>query len=275
MAFMGMVIIAIVLLLLLIAFTVMVTLFVLAIVFKIRKKTVPSIICTTVGTLILAAFIYLGVVIFGPKSVKIVTPTGEITKISRDEAHAFTEAISQEDFQTVITLMDKYPDLIYYSGFKEQPPLDKASNTLNIEIVQFLLDHGAKYDDKFTHKDSIYHYSLESFLTSQSTEDFVDHSVEINNMVRFMLENGASVDFDNTFNANALFIAVWHICYDGEIQSTDLDLLQMLIDYGADIKKENSNGEHAADYLKKAAEQHFVDPDNEYYKTAEQMLLYE
>ncbi len=272
MAFMGMFIIFVILVLLFIAFNTMIVSFILAIVSTNKKKTVSSVIFWSIGSLLLTGFIILGVLIFGPKSVEIETPTGQFAKVPKKEANAYIEAISQEDIQTTKAKMDRYPELIYYTGFNGQSPLDKASNTLNIELAECVINHGAVYDDKFMHRESIYNYSLEYFFATQTTDDLVYPGMKINSMVSFMLENGAGVNFDNTNQPNALFSSVWYICRDGVIQDMDLTLLQMLIDHGANISEQNTIGEYPTDFLKMAAEQNSVPLDSENYIKAEKLL---
>ncbi len=272
MAFMGMFIIAIVLIALFTAFCIMVTSFILAIVFKTKQRKVPFIIFTSIGSVLLAGFIVLGVIIFGPKSVSIESPTGQITKIPQKEAYAFSEAISNEDIQGAAALMDKYPELVYYTGSNGQSPLDEASNTLNIELAECIIDHGAVYDDEFMHRKSVYDYSLEYFFAKHTTNNYIDPGMSLNNMVSFMLENGAGVDFNSTYHPNALFSSVWYICSDEVIQERDLELLQLLIDHGANISKENTSGECPADFLEMAAQQNNVSLDSENYIKAEKLL---
>lgn len=237
MGFMGLAIVGILLVVLAIAALIMIICFVLAVVLGIKGHKTAAIVLTSIASVILVGFIVLGIIIFMPKKIEVETPDGNIFPIIETDAYAFSEAIHNTDIVTVEKLLDKYPELVYYKGINGQSPADEASVTLDINLVQTILDHGGRFDGEFEHSDSIYDYSLEYFFSELIGTPSSD---AINDMAEFMLNNGAAVEFDDNTHPNALFRAVWYICADGSIQDTDIDLLRLLIDHGASITESNS-----------------------------------
>ena len=268
MGFMGLAVVGILLVALAVAAFMMILFFILAVILGVKGHKIAAVVFTSIGTVILAGLVTVGILVFMPKNITIQKPDGSEFKIIETEAYAFSNAITNKDIEAVQSLLGKYPDLVYYKGINGQCAADEASTTLDIGLTRIILDHGGQFDGEFEHRDSIYNYSLEYFF---STVMGVRSSKEINDMVKFMLDNGAQVNFEDKSHPNALFRAVWYIVADGSVDDTDIELLQMLIDHGASIS-EKSTDYYPKEFLEMVAEQYGISDGDQGYEKAKQVL---
>ena len=269
MAFMGMFIIGIVLFIIAVFLIAMVICFIAAIVLRIKGHKTASIISLSVGGVILTGFIILGVIILGPKTVNIETPSGEIYSLKDTETNAFEDAINSKDLNTVNKMLDEYPYLIYYRGISNQALIDVASKTLDIDLTQTLISHGARFDGEFEHNKSIFDYSLDCFFSDITG---MESNRDVNRMAEFMIDNGAEISFENKNQPNALFKAIWYICDDGSVQEIDIELLEMLIDHGADVTDKDSSSYSLAETFDMAAFQNGIYENDIGYQKAMKLL---
>lgn len=215
--------------------------------------------------------------LFGPKRAEIDTPDGTV-KVSKKITAELEECIENEDIQKLDEMLDKRPELVYYTNSKHHGMLYTAALTGNVELLECVLEHGAKFDDEILHKNLIYEYSLEYYfhnlthLTEEETEKVKSRGSAP--IVEIMLENGATVNFENNEEVpNALFIAIWWIVTDDEVTEDELQVVEMLIEHGASCTETNSDGDTILDVLHHMIEQYTVeDKDPEGIAKLEKMF---
>lgn len=266
MAFIGILLANIVLLILfvisIVILIVMLVLLILGIVFAVKKKkTLATIFFSIDGAiLIIIAIIVIAIYCFinAPKSETFETPDGEKT-VSAEIISQMEESINCNDTEDVDDILDEYPELIYYYESSYTSILHKATELGNLEVAECILDHGAEYDDEIIMDHLIYDYSLEYYFGTCNSERFYE-------TVGFMLENGATVTYQgNTSTPNALFQAVWWISHDDNLSDEDIALIELLIEYGASTTEINSSNKSAIDVYYETTYQHSITEDDENY----------
>ena len=113
----------------------------------------------------------------------------------------------------------------------------------NIEIIKFFLSKGHTIDE--TDNDGL--SLLMTAVRNASIMSFRDDSVEV---VRFLLDNKASIDHQDERGVTALMIAVegaFSVINDSGDTTPNLQIVKLLIEYGADVNLKNKEGETALD----------------------------
>ena len=217
----------------------------------------------------------------------VATPTGEF-ELEEGALYAFYSAMYKKDAQAMSSALDQYPYLVYYIKDGGSPLLDVVANEDVPEMTQTMLDHGAKFDDAFTHQSYYTTYTLEGYLSYHADKTVkISSSRDVNGSVKLMLDNGAAVEFGHTDEnvsydpnsiarkpgqVNALFdVAVW-ICRDETLDEKDVELMKMLLDAGADKTEKNFEGKTALENFEDTAEWYELDSGSEYYKQLTELL---
>lgn len=250
MAFMAMVIVAIVGGIFLIFLFLMLLFIILGIVKSKKKKKSAKVFFTLSGIIfaLLAGFLLF---LFGPRIREIDTPDKTV-KVGEWITNDLAESIENEDIEQVEEMLIKRPELLYYVDINGQGILDKAALTGNVELVQCILNYGGKFDDPLIHEKNVYKYSLELYFHRLLVGEEGQKASEegIAPMIECMLENGAVATFDGDNNTpNALWVALWWITQDNEISQDDIRVVELLIDYGASCTEKDYQGETVINLL--------------------------
>ena len=200
----------------------------------------------------------------------ITTPTG-VAEVPSKKLEEFFNAVNDEDAAAMNSILNEYPAIIYEQE-AIYPELDRVILHSSPEMVQVMLDQGAKIDDRFQYesrefKEYSFQYSLENYFKRH--EIISDGSKELQ-MVEFLIDNGALTEYGysedgwkriNSYGdtvgyhqPNALFSAAAWICEDGAFTQTDKKLIELLIDSGIDTKIKNKYGETVKEYFEKNIE---------------------
>lgn len=218
----------------------------------------------------------------------VATPNGE-EELADGALEEFYSTMYKKDAEAMSSVLDKYPYLIYYIKDGGTPLLDDVSCENDTAIIQAMLDHGAKFDDEFTHRNYYTKYSLKKYLEYHADKTVTVRNLgNANDVVSLMLNNGAAVEFenDNDFaesydensiarkpgQPNALFDAAVLICRDETLDENDAALMKMLIDAGADKTEENYEGKTALENFEETVQWYELDSADEYYTQIADML---
>lgn len=262
MAFMGMVIAGMALMIVGTIAFLMILFLIIGIVLKVAKKKKASIVMfvlSGVDFLILAS---VAVLIFGPHRVEVETPDGTGYVRTTQTKH-LSDMIAEGDISDISSYLDRHPNLVFYMK-NGKTILENALENNDIELAQCALDHGAEFDAEFVYDHLVYEGSFERYFISLWRQSITDMDIET---VRFMLENGADVHKSRR-NKDVLCYAIELICSDWSIGDNDRELIELLIGGGADIYAENADGYTPLECLVKLAADNEIE-EAEYAAVAE------
>lgn len=235
MAFMGLMIVGIVLMAFagVVIFTI-ITL-IIGLVTKKKHKILSKVmfVLSGVGAAIIAGVLLL---ILIPKPEIIETPTGEV-KIKQSWIKDYKEYLSETNIEGLRKLLDKHPEMIYYHDINRVTLLDYGMYNTNVEIMELAVEYGAVFDDPLTFEHLIFENSFDAFLTDlgyQEREDLYEKGVvteEILETVEFMIEHGASLEYEELHNkqyVNFYEEAYDWVLSDGVMDDLDYRLLELI-----------------------------------------------
>ncbi|MCM1358015.1 MAG: hypothetical protein NC205_05420, partial [Prevotella sp.] len=128
-------------------------------------------------------------------------------------------------------LLEKYPHIIYYPAYGNYGLLDYSMFSLNTEMMQCAINHGAVFDDPFIHRGYSWDNSLNGFWYFSEEKGYITAGVttdEIINAVKFALEHGAKIVNENkNFYEETL---EW-VRKDNVISPKDEELLNLIKKY--------------------------------------------
>ncbi len=247
MAFIGMVIAGIAVIIFIAILIIMLVLLVTAITLKIVGKNKNSKKMRTAGNVLLI----IGIVF----AVPVVLITGLLAFNSMyeqitlpDESHKYiliqnitkmrelAEEGTDSSVEELDRLLEKEPDLVYYLDVNKKGVIDFGLEQGNAKLVETALAHGAEFDDPHRYEHMAYfHNSMEYFIGSLSDRKITQDDVRI---IELMFENNASTAYEDTpyqVYSNLFGEAVWAVLYnDGEVTDTELEFIQVFIDNGLD-----------------------------------------
>lgn len=248
MAFIGMVIAGIAVIIFIVILIIMLVLLVTAITLKIVGKNKNSKKMRTAGNVLLIIGIIFavpvvwiaGLLAFNSMYEQITLPDESqkyiliqnITKM-RELAEEGTDSSVEE----LDRLLEKEPDLVYYLDVNKKGVIDFGLEQGNAKLVETALAHGAEFDDPHRYDNMAYfHNSMEYFIGSLSDRKITQDDVRI---IELMFENNASTAYEDTLYlvySNLFGEAVWAVLYnDGEVTDTELEFIQVFIDNGLDF----------------------------------------
>lgn len=248
MAFMGMFIIFLALMLIGGLFFTMVTAFIVGMATR-KKKPIFSRVLICISAVIFLLFAAGITYIAMPKKKTIETPYGDATVMS-DVKKQYLEAVHQRDFHTVDSLLTENPMLMYCLDENSLDALQYYAEYNDFEGVQLLLDHGAYFDNGVT---------LSHRITEYAIADYFNHAKnsgdDVIKMLKIMIDNGADVNYTNavyTQNVSALFNVTYWAVSDDKIDEKELEAVRLVTAAGVDKTKQNAWHQTAAEaYLEK------------------------
>ena len=205
MAFAGMFLGAVFVIIIIAAYVIAFIELIIGIVLACKKKKVPAIILFVLSA-IPAVLTVIAVAIFGYQSMysKFDTYDGKQVTISTRDSQAMREFIKEDDMTGLDDLLDKHPELIYYQDVNHETLLEYGLHDHNVEIMQIAIDHGAEFDAEPTFINLRYSCSLQnffrydywSFITGQSPDQpkLIEGETtdEMIDAARFAVDHGAS-----------------------------------------------------------------------------------
>ena len=169
-------------------------------------------------------------------------PDGGSVTISESNIVRMKDLIREDDMDGLDELLDDHPELIYYQDTNHITLLEFGLRNCDTEIMQIAVDHGAVFDDKAAHENLVYDNSLERFLSDLDYSVFAfsgsskpeprftrgDTTDEILDAARFAIDHGANVEWDkNTGHFTFAGLVEEWIGSDGRITDKDRELLDL------------------------------------------------
>lgn len=206
MAFMGLMVVGIILMAFVGVVILTVITLIIGLVTKKKHKNLSKImfILSGVGGTIIAVVLLL---ILIPKPEIIETPTGEV-KIRQSKINAYKEYLSERNLDGMRELLDEYPEIVYYQDVNRVTLLDYGMYHTDIEMMKLAMEYGAVFDDPLTYEHLTFANSFDSFFQrldypNQGDEGFHKQGVvteDILETVEFMIEHGADLEYDGISN---------------------------------------------------------------------------
>lgn len=162
MAFIGLVIVGIILFILGVMSILSILFFLIGIIVRRKHRKISNVLFALGGIdiIILAAILLL---IFLPKATHVETPNGEV-KLKPKWISQYEKYLDSNDTEGMRKLIEKHPEMIYYYDINRVTLLDYGMYNLNIEFMQIAIDHGATFDDPLTYEHLTYDNSFHSFF---------------------------------------------------------------------------------------------------------------
>ncbi|MDE6780482.1 MAG: hypothetical protein K2J40_03365, partial [Ruminococcus sp.] len=155
--------------------------------------------------------------------VTIETSDGEV-KIKNSECSKYEEYIKNMDVEKIGEILDKYPALIYYEireNGERQTLLFYGLYHLDIDMMQCALNHSEKFNDPKLNINDNFLRSFFNYVNGNTTDEII-------NAVKFSLENGAKVVYDNW---DLYERAKKWVMNDGVVSKKDNELLDLIAKY--------------------------------------------
>ncbi len=237
MAFIGIMIIGIILLIILgITIFTMVAL-IIGLVNKKKHQHLSRVmlILSGIGALCLAGILLF---IFIPRPEMIETPNGEV-KVKKSMIEDYKECLYNRDLAGLKELLDEQPALVYYRDANLVTMIDYGMYNTDIELMQLAWDYGATFDNPITYEHTVFDNSAHSFfvrLDYPEQEKTVLHekgvtTKDIIATVEFMIEHGAEFTYSqntNRNNGNFYNDALWWVMLDDTQSDLDEELLEVI-----------------------------------------------
>lgn len=251
MAFMGMVLGAIFIVILLCIAGLMLLFFTAAIILKIigkvkenKKVKRAGTVFIVLGSVFAVPLVLLGGYIwFTIAFVKVDLPNGHTAyelNSNYNKVISYADNGDEESIEELEKLLDKHPNLVYIRDNNSRSVLEYGIENGNSGLVRLALDKGAVFDDPAIYEHRAYvKTSMEDFINSLYDRQITEDDVEI---IKMMFEEGASTDLYDPhghppYYSNIFGKAVWAVLYnDGDnglsVTDTELEFIQVFIDNG-------------------------------------------
>ena len=169
---------------------------------------------------------------------------GETIRIAKSDIEMMKTLIRNDDMKSLDALLDSRPNLIHYEDINHITLLEYGLRNSNVEIMQIAADHGAKFDDPRIHAFLVYDYSLERFFdqdywvfaytNNDKPEPKVTSGVTTDEMIaaaKFAIEHGANTVWNKNLPQGVTWdfpdaVQAW-IKSDGVISDKDQELLNL------------------------------------------------
>lgn len=275
MAFAGMIIGTILLIIVVTVIIVAIAFGITAIVLKIVGKVKDNRKINTTGNVFLTLSIisitpivlFTGYLKFNYTFATIHLPNGGIRYASNKIAFGMIDLAydgSDEAIAEIEKLLDKNPNLVYFHDNNRMSILDVGLKNGNAKLVRTAIEHGAVIDCPERYERIIYETSMEEYLKNMMGRDFTRDDIEI---ITLLFENGAdtSYKFRNKVDlySNPFGMAIWSILYNDSVVTDDeLEFIQVIIDNGITHDNELVLREELRTYDDNP---HYVKKDDNYY----------
>lgn len=240
MAFAGMMIVGIILLLLCMLVIAGISMLIIGIVLRVKKHKKSSGILFVISGIMLGMVLVIVLLAVMPKSEKVPTPAGDVV-IRPSWIEKYEECLKTHNIDELKTLVDKHPDMIYYYDVNHVMLLDYGLANCDVDIMQIAIDKGARFDDPLRYDHMVFYSSFDAFFSElnypeweKSPEELIvsgETTDEMIQAVAFAIEHGAQLkwevnhddEMDNLFDKAANWVAL-----DGVVSEKDEAFLKMI-----------------------------------------------
>lgn len=180
--------------------------------------------------------IFAGYLTYKSQFAEVELPGGERKDVSIKSAYKMMELSrdgSDEAIAEIEKLLDKNPNLVYFHDNNRESILEIGLENGNAELVRTAIEHGAVIDNPERYEHMAYvKTSMQDYLGGMIGREFTRDDIEI---ITLLLENGADTSYKLRvhYYSNAFGMAVWGILYnDGAVTDDELEFMQVIIDNG-------------------------------------------
>ncbi|MBR3247984.1 MAG: hypothetical protein IKG03_06275 [Clostridiales bacterium] len=164
MAFAGMVIGAIFIIIALIIYAIAFSEFIVGIILLIKKKKVPAIILLVLSAIpAVITVIFVLVNVFNNHFRKFETYDGNTVTVNMSHVNQMYDLLREKDMDGLNTLLDKHPELIYFQDINHVTLLEFGVRSCSVDVMEIAYDHGARFDEETVFEHLVMNYSMESF----------------------------------------------------------------------------------------------------------------
>ena len=172
-----------------------------------------------------------------PKYMTIETPSGNV-EVLQDTAFAFGRAVDADDIETVRTMLEETPELLWYSCIGDYLPMGEAVRHGSADVLRYFLDLGLDvngYDE----------YPSIAIACSAGTlpDERLDPEI-----ILILLEHHPDVDTAISAMPPVQYV-LRYITEDAAITEDDLDLLAKFLAESPDLTAANGAGQDAPAYF--------------------------
>ena len=241
MAFAGMFIAAIFIVIAVILFFIALVELNVGIILMCKKKKVPAIILFVLSAIpVIVTAVGLCIYFYDINHPKFETYDGETVTVNMKYVNQMKDLLRAHDMDGLDALLDKHPELIYYQDINHTTVLEFGVHSCDVEIMEVAYDHGARFDEPTVFDNLIYDYSLEAFgddaywvflySYDDDFEPWLTMGVATDDMIeaaKYAVDHGAStvwVRYGSTWTF-ADQMEFW-VAQDGDINKKDRDLLR-------------------------------------------------
>ena len=218
---------------------------------KVRKtwKKVLAIVCLalSIGSMSLAAWGCYAVTHAFGASMAVQTPDGTKVPVTREDGLEIEQMVGMDDLSGFKRKLEENPALWYYRTAEGDNLMGMAVSRNGIEITAYLLEQGADVNDLGSAQGDT---ALDRYCRNMQRGAY--HTKMIT-----LLDSGAVIPADLPLMQDILGA----FSEDGDLTEEELALLKRLIDAGMGVTAANEQGENAAEYFARAAEEQQLLPE--------------
>ena len=244
MAFMGMFVGTIFLIILIVVILLSAIFIITAIFFKIigkkkdsKKLKITGNVFLVLGIINIAPIIIFAVYLtYKSQFAEVELPNGKTKDVSIKSAYKVMELSrdgSDEAIEELEKLLDKNPDLVFFHDNNRESILEAGLENGDADVVKIAIEHGAVIDNPERYDHMAYvKTSMQDYLNSMIGREFTREDIEI---IKILFKNGADTSYKLRvhYYSNAFGMAVWGILYnDGVVTDDELEFIQVIIDNG-------------------------------------------
>lgn len=165
---------------------------------------------------------------------KISTENG-VVRISAEEEEELEDAVWEDKVEYLTEMLEEEPAYMEYKTDYGTTLLGMAITNRSYQVTKYLLEQGMKVEQVGRDENKDYRCTaLELYLNSMGGKEKVDHR-----LIGLLLDHGAVVNAKRKPIIQKLF---QRMIKDGSLDEEDLELLQKLVDKGANLEQKNKNG---------------------------------
>ena len=205
-----------------------------------------------------AAVLHVAIVSFGlyfflhddNEPARIETENGEIV-MSRKDKDALLDAIREDNKKKLAELLEKEPAYLEYKSATGLSLLGRALQDGSYQVARYLLEQGVDVEDLGDDTINQEEYfkdatAIEWYLWNDYGEYKEGHK-----MVHLLLDHHASV---NGKRSSIIQELLRKMVRDRSLDPEDLELLQRMVEEGADLEQKNKKGENMEEYYQRLLE---------------------
>ena len=164
MAFAGMFLAAIFIIIAVIVYAIALVELIVGIILLCKKKKVPGIILLVLSTIpAIVTIVFVLVNVFQNQFREFETYDGNTVTVNMSYVNRMYDLLREKNMDGLDELLDKHPELIYYQDINHVTLLEFGVRSCSIDVMEIAYDHGARFDEETVFEHLVMDHSLESF----------------------------------------------------------------------------------------------------------------